>query len=192
MMRDDRPGDVARVLPRSVVVEHPRDDAGQTERVVVVHGQEVRGDLRGRIDRFRIDRGALVEDQAALFVEVVMVRDRFVRVPVLLRRAGGVELLELQSVVDDRLEEVERADRVRKDRLVRTVPRLPDMRLGAEMENVGLVGRVEQLLDEVVDRRLVRQIGEVDVEPVAQRGDVVQRAARGCADECVHVRVELD
>src|SRR5205814_381632 len=36
-LRDDRARDEARVLARPVVVEHPRHDAGHTERVVVVH-----------------------------------------------------------------------------------------------------------------------------------------------------------
>ena len=83
-----------------------------------------------------------MQDQAAVVVEVVVVRDRLVDVAVLLRRAGGVELLELEPVVDDRLEQVERADRVRHHRLVRAVPRLADVRLRAEMEDVRLVGRV--------------------------------------------------
>src|SRR6266568_9289491 len=60
------------------------------------------------------------------------------------------------------------------------------------MEDVWLVRRVEQLPDEVVDRRLVRQIGEVHLELLAQRGDVVQRAAGRCANKRVHICVELD
>src|SRR5439155_19662500 len=36
-LRDDRPGDVARVLARSVVVEHPCYHTGHAEGVVVVH-----------------------------------------------------------------------------------------------------------------------------------------------------------
>ena len=109
-LRDDRAGDVARVLARPVVVEHPRHDAGHAERVVVVHRQEVRRDLRRRVDRLRVDRRALVQDQAAVRVEVVVMRDRFVDVAVLLRRPRGVELLQLEAVVDDRLQQVERPD----------------------------------------------------------------------------------
>ena len=78
-LRDDRAGHVARVLARPVVVEHARDDAGHAERVVVVHRQEVGGDLRGRVDRLRVDRRALVQDQAARVVEVVVVRDGLAR-----------------------------------------------------------------------------------------------------------------
>src|SRR5207245_11312040 len=64
-LRDDRPGHITRVLPRSVVVEHARHDAGYPIRVVVVHRQEVRSDLRGRVDRLGVDRRALVQDQPA-------------------------------------------------------------------------------------------------------------------------------
>jgi hypothetical protein len=189
---DDRPGDVARVLARPVVVEHPRDDPGHGEGVVVVHRQEVGGDLGGRVDRLRVDRRALVQDQPAFLVEVVVVGDGLAHVAVLLRGAGGVELLELEAPVHDRLEQVERADRVRHHRFVRPVPRLADVRLRAEVEDVRLVRRrVAQLLDEVVDRRPVGQVGELHLQPVAQVRDVVQRAARRCADECGHVRAEV-
>ena len=191
-LRDDRPRDVARVLARPVVVEHSRHDAGHAERVVVVHRQEVRCDLRRRVDRFRVDGRALVQDEAAFRVEVVMMRDGLVDVAVLLRRAGRVELLELEAVVDDRLEQVERAERVRHDGLVRPVPRLADVSLRAEVEDVRLVRRLAKLAHEVVDRRLVRQVGEVHLQPVAQVRDVVQRAARRCADEGVHMSAELD
>ena len=133
-----------------------------------------------------------MQDQAALRIEVVLVRDGLAHVAVLLRRAGRVELLQLQPVVDDRLEEVEGADRVRHHGLVRSVPRLPDMRLRAEVEDVGTVRRLQQLPDEVVDRRAVGQVGEVDPDPAAVRPDVVQRAARGRADERVHMSAERD
>src|SRR6266516_2101118 len=59
------------------------------------------------------------------------------------------------------------------------------------MEDVRLVRRVQQLLDEVVDRGLVGQIGEMHAQTVAQRADVVQRAAGGGAHEGMHVRVEM-
>ena len=78
-LRDDRAGHVARVLARPVVVEHARDDAGHAVRVVVVHRQEVGRDLRRRVDRLRVDRRALVEDQRAVLVEVVVVRDGLAR-----------------------------------------------------------------------------------------------------------------
>jgi hypothetical protein len=81
-----------------------RDDARHAERVVVVHRQEVGGDLRGRVDRLRVDRRALVEDEPARVVEVVVFGDRFADVPVLLGRACGVELLELEPGVHDRLQ----------------------------------------------------------------------------------------
>ena len=72
-----------------------------------------------------------MQDQAALRIEGVVVRDGLAHVSVLLRRPGGVELLELEPVVDDRLQQVERPDRVRQDGLVRAVPRLADVRLRA-------------------------------------------------------------
>ena len=190
---DDRAGHIARVLARPVVVEHPRHDAGNAERVVVVHRQEVGRHLRGRVDRLRVDRRALVQDQPARLVEVVMVRDVLAHVAVLLRGAGGVELLQLQAPVDDRLEQVQRPDRVRHHRLVGAVPRLTHVRLRAEMEDVRLVrDRVAQLLDQVVDRRLVGQVGELHLQPVAQVRDVVQRATRGRTHERVHVGADLD
>ncbi len=191
-LRDDRPRDEARVLPRPVVVEHPRDDARDAERVVVVHRQEVRGHLRRRVHRLRVERRALVEDDAAVGVEVVVVDDRVARVAVLLRRARGVEALELELVVEDRLEEVERADDVRHHRLVRPVPGLADVSLGAEVEDVRLVRGLLQLADEVVDRRAVGEVGELDDHPLAQVADVVERAARRRADEGDDVRAELD
>ena len=120
-----------------------------------------------------------------------MVRHVLVDVSVLLRGACGVELLELETAVDDRLQQVQRPDRVRRHGLVWAVPRFADVCLRAQMEDVGLVGGVEQVFDEVVDGRLVRQIREVHLDPCAQRGDVVQRTARGCAHERMHVRIEL-
>ena len=122
-----------------------------------------------------------------------MVGDGLADVPVLLRRPGGVELLELEPGVDDGLQQVQRPEHVRRDGLVRPVPRLADVRLGAEVEDVRPIGRgVLQLANEVVDRRAVGEVREVDLEPVAQVADVVQRAARGRADERVHRRAELD
>jgi len=133
-----------------------------------------------------------VQDQPALIVEGVLVRNVLVHVAVLLRGPGRVELLELETVVDDRLEQVERADRVRDHGLVWAMPGLADVGLRAEMEDVRLVGGVEQLSDEVVDRGLVREIRKVHLQLLAQRCDVVQRAARRRANERVDVRVELN
>ena len=82
-----------------------------------------------------------MEDDAALGVEVVVVRDGLADVAVLLGRARRVELLQLEPVVDDRLQQVERADDVGDRRLVRPVPRLADVRLRAEVEDVRPVGR---------------------------------------------------
>ena len=189
---DDRAGDEARVLARPVVVEHTCDHAGHGERVVVVHGEEVSRHLGRRVDRLGVDRGALVEDHAAVLVEVVVVGDRLAHVAVLLGGAGGVELLQLEAVVDDRLEQVERADNVRHHGLVRAVPRLAHVRLGAEVEEVRAVRRLLEVADHVVDRGAVGEVGEDDPHPVAQVGDVVQRAARGRAHEGDHVGSELD
>ena len=88
--------------------------------------------------------------------------DGVARVAVLLRRAGRVESLDLELVVEDRLEEVERADDVRHHRLVRPVPGLAHVGLGAEMEDVRPVRRLLQLADEIVDRRAVSEVGELD------------------------------
>ena len=85
-----------------------------------------------------------MEDDAAVGVEVVVVRDRLARVAVLLRRAGGVEALDLEAVVEDRLQEVERADDVRHHRLVGPVPGLAHVCLGAEVEDVWLVRRLRR------------------------------------------------
>ena len=134
-----------------------------------------------------------MEDQAAVVVEVVVVGDRLADVSVLLGCAGGVELLELETVVDDRLEEVERPDRVRHQRLVRPVPGLVDVSLRAEVEDERLVGRVEQVLrDDEVDRVLVGEVREMHLQAPAQVRDVAERAARSCADEGVDVRAQLD
>ena len=134
-----------------------------------------------------------MEDEAARVVEVVVVRDGLADVPVLLGRSRGLELLDLEALVDDRLEEVERPQRVRHEGLVRPVPRLVDVGLRAEMEDVWPVGRPEQVLpDEQVDRVLVGEVGEVHLQPAAQVRDVAERAARGGADESVDVRAQLD
>ena len=133
-----------------------------------------------------------MEDDASVCVEVVLVDDSVTRVAVLLRCACGVEALQLELVVEDRLEEVERADDVRHHRLVRPVPGLADVRLGAEVEDVRLVRGVLQLADEVVDRRAVGEVGELDDHPLSQVADVVERAARRGADEGDDVRAELD
>src|SRR5205085_11219725 len=126
-------------------------------------------------------------------VEVVVVDDGLARVPVLLGGAGGVELLELEPVVDDRLEQVERADGVRHYRLVRPVPRLAHVRLGAEVEDVRAVARrVAELADEVVDGGAVGEVGEVNLHAVAQVPDVVQGAARSGAHEGVDAGVEVN
>jgi hypothetical protein len=66
------------------------------------------------------------------------------------------------------------------------------VRLRAEVEDVRLVGRLEQFPNEVVDRRLVREVGEVHLDVLAQAADVVQCAARRRAHEGVDVRIEVD
>ena len=133
-----------------------------------------------------------MEDQRACVVEVVVVRDVVADVPVLLRRARSVELLELEPPVDDRLQQVERPDRVCHERLVRPMPRLADVGLGAEVEDVRLVGCVLQLAHEVVDRRAVGEVGEVHLEVAAPVPDVVERAARGRANERMDVGAERE
>ena len=134
-----------------------------------------------------------MEDQPARVVEVVMVGDGLADVPVLLRGPRGVELLELESGVHDGLQQVQSPEHVGGHGLVWPVPRLADVRLGAEVEDVRAIGSgVLQLADEVVHRRAVGEVCEVDLEPAAEVPDVVQRAARGRADECVDARAELD
>ncbi len=66
------------------------------------------------------------------------------------------------------------------------------MRLGAQVEHVRLVRRLREVSHQVVDRRLVGQVGEHDAQPAAQMGDVVQRPGGGGAHEGDHVRVEMD
>ena len=131
-----------------------------------------------------------MEDQRAGVVERVVVGDVVTDVAVLLRRTRGVELLELEPPVDDRLEEVERADRVRHHGLVRAVPRLADVGLRAEVEDVGPVGGVQQLAHEVVDRRAVGEVREVHLEVTTEVRDVVERTARRRPHESVDVRPE--
>ena len=188
-LRDDRARDVARILTRAVVIEHPRDDARHTVRVVVVHRQEVGRDLRSRVDRLRVDRRTLVQDQSAVRIEVVMVADRLPNVSVLLRCTGGVELLQLDSVIDDRLQEVQGSDGVRHDRLVGPVPRLADVCLGREVEDEWPPGGLEDAHD-TIDRVAVREVSPVNGQPAAQVRDVVESAARRRPDEGVDVRLE--
>ena len=96
-------------------------------------------------------------------------------------------------MVDDRLQQVQRADGVRHDRLVGAVPRLADVRLRAEVEDVRLVRGVDEVVaNEMVDRGLVGEVGEDDRDVVPQMADVVERARRCRAHERDHVRAELD
>ena len=134
-----------------------------------------------------------MEDEPAVVVEVVVVGDVLADVPVLLRRARGVELLELELPVDDRLEEVERPER----RSPSTVSYgrchdSPTCACAPRWKTYGRSGACLQLAHEVVDRRAVREVGEVHLEPVPEMPDVVQRTARGRAHERVHRRAELD
>ncbi len=127
-----------------------------------------------------------------MLVEIVVMRDGLAYVAVLLRCPRGGELLELEPVVDDGLQQVQRPEGVRHHGLVRAMPRLADVRLRAEVEDVGTVVQLAQLSDQVVDGRLVGEIGEVDDQLPVEVADVVQRAARGRAHEGVNVRVEGD
>ena len=118
-----------------------------------------------------------MQDQPAELVEVVLVRDRLAHVAVLLRRARRVELLELDAVVDDRLQQVERPDRVRHHGLVRAVPRLADVRLRAEVEDVRLVGRLARGRASGSRSTSCRSGRRRRRAAAAQVADVVQRAA---------------
>ena len=134
-----------------------------------------------------------MQDQPAKLVEVMVMRDRLTDVPILFGGTCGVELLELDAEVDDRLQQVERADGVRHHRLVRAVPRFADVRLGAEVEYVRLVRRRHQVpAHQVVDRRLVGEVGEDHVDVAAVARDVVQRARRRRAYERDHVGAQRD
>ena len=189
---DHRTREVARVLAGSVVVEHPRDDAWHAVGVVVVHRQKVGGDLCRRVDRLRVDRRALVQDDAAVLVEVVVAADLLADVSVLLRRAGGVELLELELPVDDGLEQVEGAHDVRHRRLVRPVPRLADVRLRGEVEHVRPVGCFAQATDRPVDRVTVGEVAPVNGDAPTMLRDVVEGSARRGTDEGVDVCAQTD
>jgi len=68
--------------------------------------------------------------------------------------------------------------------------KLADVGLGTEVEHVRSVGRVTQLAHEVVDRGAVGEVGEVHLQLPTEVGDVVQRPARGCANERVDVGAE--
>ena len=57
------------------------------------------------------------------------------------------------------------------------------MGLRAEVEHVRPVGRLAELANEVVDRRAIGEVGEVDLQPFAKVPDVVERAARVRAHE---------
>ena len=101
-------------------------------------------------------------------------------------------LSRLGAGVDYGLQEVERSEDVRCDRLVRTVPGLAHVRLRAEVEHVRAVGcAFLELAHEVVDRRAVGEVSEVHLQAVAQVADVVERAARRRADECMNGGAEL-
>ena len=120
-------------------------------------------------------------------------RDAFAHVAVLLGGAGGVELLELDVVVDDRLQQVERPHGVRHHRLVRAVPGLADVRLCTEMEHVRSVrGGHQMVAHAMVDRGLVGQVREDDRQLVPTMADVVERPRRGRADECDDMSAEGD
>src|SRR5207342_380565 len=149
--------------------------------------------LRRGVDRLRVDRRALVEDEPARVVEVVVVGDGLAHVPVLLGGARGVELLELEPAVDDRLQEVQRTQHVRGHRLVRSMPGLTDVCLCAQVEDVRPVADgLLELAHEPVDRRLVREVCEVHLEALAQLADVVQRPAGCRPHEGVDRGSELD
>jgi hypothetical protein len=60
------------------------------------------------------------------------------------------------------------------------------------VEDVRLVGRLDELAHQQVDRMLVGQVGEVDFQLIADLPDVVQRAARGRAHERVDAGPERD
>ena len=66
------------------------------------------------------------------------------------------------------------------------------MRLRAQVKHVRLVRRLREVTHQIVDRRLVRQVGEDDSQPAAQVSDVVQRPGGGGSHEGDHVRVEMD
>ena len=96
-------------------------------------------------------------------------------------------------MVDDRLQQVERADRVRHHRLVRPVPRLADVRLRAEVEDVRLVaapasGRASGSRSRSCRSGRRRRRGSRR----RRCADVVQRARGGRAHERDHVGAELD
>jgi hypothetical protein len=104
----------------------------------------------------------------------------------------AVELLQLEPVVDDRLQQVERAHRVRHHGLVRPVPRLADVCLCGEVEDVGAVVGPAQHPDDAVDRVTVGQVAPVDGDVAPEVADVVESAARSRTHERVNARAEED
>src|SRR5204863_9346700 len=97
-------------------------------------------------------------------VVVVEVGDCFVDVPVLLRGAGRVELLKLESLLDDRLKEVQRPDGVGHHGLVGPMPGFADVSLSTEVEDVMIVRGLAELADEVIDRGAVGQVRKMNLE----------------------------
>jgi hypothetical protein len=122
----------------------------------------------------------------------VEVPHRLVDVAVLLRGAGRGHLGGLEAVVDDRLEQVQGADHVRHDGLVRPVPRLAHVRLGCEMEDVRAIRLPGELAYDPVDRMPVGEVAPMDGQVCAQVRKVVERAARRRADERMDVGADPD
>ena len=110
-LRDDRAGDVARILAGSVVVEHPGDDTGDAEGVEVVHRQEVGGDLARRVDRLLIgERSCRIRPSASSKSWWWETDSRTLPYSSDVWRCRTSRA---EPVVNDRLEQVERADRIR-------------------------------------------------------------------------------
>lgn len=130
---DDRARDVPEVLAWAVVVEHPLRHARDIVRVVEVHLDEVRRQLRGRVNTLRVDRGALAKEDAAVLLELVVTAQLLSDVSVLLVRPRRVELRDVQVELDDRLQEVQRPRDVRLDRIVGPVPGLTDVGLAPRL-----------------------------------------------------------
>ena len=94
----------------------------------------------------------------------MVVGDGFVDVPVLLRCAGRVELLQLEPLLNDRLEKVQRPDGVGHHGFVWPVPGLADVSLGPEVEDVRLIRSLAELAEQVIDRGAIGEVCEVHLE----------------------------
>src|SRR2546422_231709 len=163
--------------------------AGPDDELVPVEDRDgsavaVHVDVAGRAEEGGVDVAA-----HAVLHEAVLVAHLLADVAVLLRGARGVDLIDVHVEVDDGLQQVHHTQHVRAERLVRAVPALADVRLGAEVEDHRLVAEGLEDLERLEDRLLVREVGAVDRRLLLDVTGVVEHAGRRRAHEHVDVGV---